>query len=69
MEFWIVIEEDYGEVYVHPFNCLEMARNYVDEYCTGIVRIEHHIMNLGWHGKEQLSNDQAKGGSDKTKNR
>lgn len=62
MEFWIVIEEEYGEVYVHPFNCLEMARNYVDEYCTEIVRIERHIMNLGWQGKEKLTNGKAIGG-------
>lgn len=64
MEFWIVIEEYFGEVYVHPFNCLEMARNYVHEDCTKSVRIERHIMNLGWQGNEQSINGQANGGSD-----
>ena len=61
MEFWIVIEESHGEVYVYPFNCLEMARNFVHEYCTEIGRIERHIMNLGWQGKEKLTKDQASG--------
>lgn len=31
MELWIVIVEDRGEVFVHPFNCLEMARKYARE--------------------------------------
>lgn len=54
MEFWIVIEEDLGEVFVHPFNSLEMARNYVREYCTGHVRIERHVMNEGWQRNESV---------------
>jgi hypothetical protein len=48
MEFWIVIEEESGEVYVRPFNC------YVHEHCTGHVKIERHVMNLGWQGKEDF---------------
>lgn len=52
MTFWIVIEEEHGEVFVYPFNCLEMARNHV-KHCTGNVKIERHIMNLGWQAKEE----------------
>ena len=54
MEFWIVIEEVHGQVHVQPFNCLEMARKYAKNECTGIVRIERHVMNIGWQGLEKL---------------
>ena len=54
MEFWIVLEEDYGEIFVHPFNCLTMARDYAKNECTGFVRIELHVMNVGLQGREQL---------------
>ena len=57
MEFWIVIEEERGEVFVHPFNCLEMARDYAKNECIGFVRIERHVMNLGWQGREQLEDE------------
>ena len=52
MEFWIVIEQEYGED-VRAFNCLQMARDYAKEY-NGIVRIERHVMNLGYQGTEDL---------------
>jgi len=57
MEFWIVIDEDHGEIFVHPFNCLTMARNYANNECTGFVRIEWHVMNVGYQGKEQLESE------------
>lgn len=70
MEFWIVVEEEYGEVCVYPFNCLEMARGHLEKICRGhariksrdhvkkvcggIVRIERHIMNVGFQVNEDL---------------
>ena len=55
MELWIVIVEDRGEVFIHPFNCLEMARNYAREQCNPWnTTIERHVMNVGWQGKESL---------------
>ena len=53
MGLWIVIEEEHGEIFVHPFNCLQMARDYANE-CIGFVRIELHVMNVGYQGREQL---------------
>jgi len=61
MAFWIVIEEEHNEVFVHPFSCLEMARNHVHKHCTGNVKIERHVMNLGWQAKEE-ENDKLIGG-------
>ena len=52
MEFWIVIEEEHGEE-VRAFNCLQMARDYAKQ-CSDIVRIERHVMNLGYQGTEAL---------------
>ena len=54
MNLWIVIEEEHGEIFVHPFDCLQMARDYAKNECTGFVRIELHEMNVGYQGKEQL---------------
>jgi hypothetical protein len=58
MNFWIVVEEEHGEIFVHPFNCLQMARDYAKNQCTGFVRIELHVMNVGYQGKEQLEASQ-----------
>jgi hypothetical protein len=57
MEFWIVLEENLGEIFLHPFNCLQMARDYARENCSGYVRIELHVMNLGWQGNESLESE------------
>jgi len=61
MTFWIVIEEEHGELFVYPFNCLERARSHVHKHCTGNVTIERHVMNLGWQATEQ-ENDKLIGG-------
>lgn len=47
MYVYIVIELEWGEVYVRVFNELEMAKRYALEECTGNVTIERHLMNTG----------------------
>jgi hypothetical protein len=54
MEFWIVREHSNNEVFIRPFNCLQMARNYANNECVGFVRIERHVMNFGYQGTEEL---------------
>lgn len=46
MDVFVVIEEEFGEVYVNVYNDLEMAKKYAKEDCTGRTRIEHVIMNV-----------------------
>ena len=57
MEFWIVVEEEHGEIFLHPFNCLQMARDYAKNKCSGFVCIERHVMNVGWQAEEQLESE------------
>jgi hypothetical protein len=48
MDIYIVIEQEWGEVFVRVFNSLELAKEYVDKMCNSHnVRVERQEINTG----------------------
>ena len=47
MDIYIVIDQEWGEVFVRAFNSLELAKEYADKMCSHNVRVERQEINTG----------------------